>query len=134
MLRSLLVAAVLLPGIAHAEFAAKKTTTELRAATKPRETLTVNGMLDKINGEYLVGLQRCYSKGLAENPSLRGRITLTFTVNPYGHVSGTITGTTPKTDACLTAQVGKWRFPTPRDPKKGTPTEASFRLDMFLTQ
>jgi len=135
MYRSLLIAAVLIPTIAHAEFSAKKPA-EVRLTAAPKaepKALTIDGMLDKINNEYMVGLRRCYTKGLAEDPSLKAKIKLTFTINAWGHTSGAITGIAPKVDACLTTQVSKWRFPSPRD-NRGKLSEASFRLDMLLTQ
>lgn len=119
----ILVAALLAPGLAHAEF--KKTTKSVAPS------LTIEGMLDKINSVYMSGMQRCYVKGLSRDPSLRGKVTIVFTINPWGRVTGTVTGIAPQVDSCLTSQVGTWRFPSARDPK-GIATEASFKLNLLL--
>ncbi|MBL0219293.1 MAG: hypothetical protein IPQ07_36175 [Myxococcales bacterium] len=41
-------------------------------------------VLDKINGVYMSGLQRCYKKGLLEDAKLGGKISMSFTVNERG--------------------------------------------------
>ena len=133
MRNAVLAALVLLPAVAHAEL--KKTAIEARhapvkAASQP---LTIDGMLDKINNSYMQGLQRCYVKGLARNPSIGGKVTVIYTVNQWGHVSGTATGIAPTVDACLTSQIGGWRFPSPRD-AKGALTEASFKIALMLNR
>jgi hypothetical protein len=124
MLRNLLVAAALLmPGLANAEFK--------KAAKVVPQALTIEGMLDKINNVYMSGLQRCYVKALAKDPSLAGKVTVVFTINPWGRVNGSVAGIAPVVDNCLTAQVGTWRFPSPRD-SRGVPTEASFKINLLL--
>ena len=132
MLRNIfLVALLLVPTIARAEFISKKAPDVRVAAKVASEPLTVDGILYKIHRDYMLGMQRCYTKGLAQDPSLGGKVTVVFTVNPWGRVSGTVTGITPKVDTCLSTQVGTWRFPAPRD-ANDKPTQASFKINLLL--
>lgn len=124
MLRNLVVAAALLSStVAHAELVTNK-----QARTMPPpETLTVERVLDKITTSYMPGLRRCYNKGLVHDPALAGKVTVTFTVSPYGRVRGEATGIAPKVDTCLTAALATWRFPTARK-------EATFRISLLLSR
>jgi len=132
MRNAVLAALLLVPALAHAEF--KKPADTRPAPTKvASQPLTIDGMLDKINTSYMQGLQRCYVKGLAKNPNIGGKVTVIYTVNHWGHVSGTATGIAPAVDACLTTQIGQWRFPSPRD-AKGALTEASFKIALMLNR
>jgi hypothetical protein len=136
MIRNIfIVAALLVPGIARAEFVSKKSSDVRAQPTKPAsvDTLTVDGMLSKINNRYMTGLQRCYVKGLAQDPSLRGKVDVVFTINPWGRVSGAATGIAPKVDSCLSNQLSTWRFPAPRD-ASDKPTQASFKISLMLRQ
>ena len=132
MIKKLLtIAALLTPSVAHAEFIAKKPT-EARPSAKA-EVLSVDGMLAKINSTYMQGMQRCYVKGLAQDNSLQGKVTIVFTVNPWGRVSGTVTGIAPKVDSCITNQLSTWRFPAPRT-AKDQPTQATFKINLLLAR
>ena len=126
----LVVACLLLPSLAYADVNTKATRTAQPSHAKA-ESLTVNGMLGKINSTYVQGMQRCYVKGLAQDASLQGMVTVVFTVNPWGRVSGIVSGIAPKVDSCLTSQLASWRFPTPRD-AKDRPTVATFKLNLQL--
>jgi hypothetical protein len=133
MIKPLLIAALLcsaLPTTAHAEFMAKpKSDVRAPTATVAAEPLTVDGMLAQIQSSYISRMRRCYEKALAKEPSLRGTVTLTFTVSSYGRVDGTAIGIAPKVDACLTSALSSWRFPTTTARK-----DATFRLKLSLTQ
>ena len=132
MNKTLIIAALLsaLPALAHAEFMAKpKSDVRALAPRLASEPLTVDSMLAKIQSSYMSRLRRCYNRGLASDPSLSGKVTVMFTVNPYGRVRGAATGIAPKVDACLTSALSSWRFPTAA-PRK----EATFRLSLSLTQ
>lgn len=121
MLRNLVVAvALLVPGLATAE-----------RSPKVQQTLTIEGMLTKINNTYMSGLQRCYDRALTKDPTIAGKVTVVFTINPWGRVSGSVSGIAPVVDNCLSSQVGTWRFPSPRD-NKGALTEASFKINLLL--
>jgi len=125
MLRNLAVAlALLVPGLAHAEF--KKS-----AKVMQQQTLTIDVMLAKIQSVYMSGLQRCYDRALTKDPTLSGKVTVVFTINPYGRVSGSVSGIAPTVDNCLSSQVGTWRFPSARD-NRGVATEASFKINLLL--
>jgi hypothetical protein len=126
----LVVACLLLPSLAHADVSVK--TPRVTQPTNAKvDSLTVDGMLGKINSTYMQGMQRCYVKALAHDASLQGTVTLVFTVNPWGRVSGTVTGVAPKVGTCLTNQLASWRFPSPRD-AKDRPTVATFKLNLQL--
>ena len=136
MLRNILiVAALLVPALAHAEFI-KKASSDVRTPSSAKvaaETLSVEGMLAKINSTYMLGMQRCYVKGLSQDNSLAGTVTVVFTVNPWGRVTGMVTGIAPKVDACLSNQLTTWRFPSPRD-AKDRPKAATFKINLLLRQ
>src|SRR5689334_10842398 len=123
MVKHFIIAALLVPALAHAD---------VRTQTK-HELLTVDGMLAKINSTYMQGMQRCYVKALSQDASLEGQVTIVFTVNPWGRVSGTAAGIAPKVDSCLTSQLASWRFPSPRD-GKDKPSSATFKINLNLTQ
>lgn len=100
---------------------------------KPDSTLTVAAVLDKINIVYMQGLQRCYQKGLVEDGTLQGKISMAFTVSERGTLDdSSATGVSSKVDSCVTDFMATWRFPIPKD-KDGDPTEQSFKLSLQLT-
>ncbi len=128
MLRTLLLASILLPTAAHAEFmTSPKSDVRAHVPRLATEPLTVDYILDKIHRSYMPRLRRCYEKALAHDATLAGKVTLTFTVDRYGRVDGTAAGIAPKVDACLTSAVSSWRFRTER-PRK----PATFRLALQL--
>ena len=97
----------------------------------PITTLTPDVVVAKIRAAYMGGVKRCYSVML-KNSGGRGKVMVTFTVDPTGRVhDGTARGFSDTVDACITAQVADWRFPIPTDPA-GTPVEASFALPLDL--
>jgi hypothetical protein len=127
MIRNIVIAtALLVPALAHAEI---KTNKVARAKT----ALDVDSMLGKINSTYMQGMQRCYVKGLAQDGSLQGKVSIVFTVNPWGRVSGTVTGIAPKVDNCINGQLASWRFATPRD-AKDRPTTSTFKINLLLAR
>lgn len=117
----IIVAAVLVPTVAAAERPSKPAIVEL----------TIDRMLDKIQTTYMPGLRRCYAKALTVDPSLSGRVSAMFTVNPNGQVSGSVSGVAPPLEACLTSQLGRWRFPSPLN-RNGARAEATFRISLAL--
>jgi hypothetical protein len=153
MLRNIIVAAALVglsvPSLARAEFVARKSveirpTATVKVAVAKAETtvietkvaeepLTIDGMLGKINSAYMMGMQRCYMKGLRQDPTLGGKVTVVLTVNPDGRVSGSATGIAPAVDTCLTSKLATWRFASPRD-HKDKPTQQSFKISLLLRQ
>ncbi len=98
----------------------------------PGTTLTVAMVLDKINGIYLTGLQRCYKKGLLDDAKLGGKIAVSFTVGERGALQdGSARGVSSEVDACVSSFMQSWHFAIPRD-KEGDPTDASFKLTLAL--
>jgi hypothetical protein len=99
----------------------------------PGTTLTVDMVLDKINGLYMAGLQRCYKKGLVDDAKLGGSVHLTFTVTDRGTLAdASASGVSPEVDACVGAAMAGWRFAIPKD-KDGDPTDQDFRLVLALS-
>lgn len=106
----------------------------LRPITQPElgVTLTAAMLLAKIQRDYMIGLKRCFQKGLATDPSLRGKIALTLTVDERGRVSSAeARGLTPEVDSCIATGMTSWRFPAPKD-KTGAPTDADFALALVM--
>ena len=98
----------------------------------PGTTLTVQMVLDKINGVYMVGLQRCYKKGLLGDAQLSGKVAMSFTVTERGGLDDAhAQGVSSEVDACISAAMAGWRFAIPRD-KDGDPTDTSFKLALAL--
>ena len=96
-------------------------------------TLTAALVLEIIQTQYMRGLQRCYSRGLAtEGASLSGKVALQFTVGRTGQVSDhEASGVSDSVEACIDSQMSTWRFPIPRD-TKGNPKDAPFAVTLAL--
>lgn len=65
---------------------------------------------------HMRSLQDCYKNELKKNPSLKGRITIRFTVTPKGHViSAQIINSSfknPRLESCLLGKIKRWKdFP-----------------------
>jgi hypothetical protein len=98
----------------------------------PTTTLTAQMVLDKINGVYMAGLQRCYRLGQNEDASLEGKVILEIPIDEAGHVDDpAASGLTSKVDGCVQTFMATWRFPIPRD-KHGTPTSKTFRVSVQM--
>jgi hypothetical protein len=156
-MKTLLVAALLallFPTTANAEFLARRSgdtrAVILAAPTfKPehapsrvsfRETVTqapvargleVDDVLAKINGAYMAGLQRCYRKTLAVDPTVSGKVDLHFVVDANGRVASALNG--PGFERCLSNLMAGWRFGVALD-DLGHPTAASFRISLVLSR
>lgn len=133
---AVLAALVLVPSVASAEVQAKKAPLKMSRAASIEATvvvmnaaLTVEDMVDKINTKYLAGLRRCYQKGLATNPGLKGKVTLTFSISPYGNVYGEADGISRQVDSCVATQIKNWKFGRPMDKR-----EATYRISLLLSQ
>lgn len=95
-------------------------------------SLTPDLVLAKIQSVYMAGLKRCYKNYLNKDASARGKVTLSLTVNESGAtVNGRANGFASEVDDCITAQMGGWRFPVPKD-KDGEKTQASFAITLQL--
>lgn len=95
-------------------------------------SLTPDIVLAKIQSVYMAGLKRCYKQYLNKDASARGKVTLSLTVSATGNtVNGRANGFASEVDACISAQMGGWRFPIPKD-KEGEATDASFAITLQL--
>jgi hypothetical protein len=101
---------------------------------KPLDTTSLNAaaVLARITGVYSRGLQRCYSRLLAEQPGARGKVGLSFTVNEAGRV----TDPSAKADdaslsTCIEGQMRAWTFAVPED-EDHEATSAAFAVTLAL--
>jgi hypothetical protein len=64
--------------------------------------------------QRMPGLQACYEKALRSNPSLKGKISYTITINPQGRVTEVVVEEDTVNDAsvksCTVAKIKDWRF------------------------
>jgi hypothetical protein len=148
LLAAVALATVAAPTIAHAEFAAprrpidwklaagkaKATKAPAKAAFAAKDeaeiqqpTLSVANVMSKISTVYMTGLQRCYAKSLKTEPTISGKVTLTFTVDVKGRVLSDLDGLTPIFDHCLTNMISTWWFPHVSEP-----AEATFQVSLML--
>ena len=93
-------------------------TQSVEAPAKPavRRTpeLTPDVVLATIRSRYLGGVERCYRRHLKQDASARGRVIVSFTVDPNGRArEGEARGITSRVDGCIAAQVARWQFPQP---------------------
>jgi hypothetical protein len=99
---------------------------------KKDTTLTAALVLQIIQSQYMRGLQRCYSRGLASEGSLSGKVALQFTVGPTGQVTAhSASGVSDSVESCIDGQMSTWRFPIPRD-DKGNAKDAPFAVTLAL--
>ena len=91
-----------------------------------RVQLTPDVVLATIRTRYLSGVERCYRRHLKKDSSARGRVLVSFTVDPKGRArDGEAKGITDRVDDCIAAQVARWQFPRPQE-------EARFALGLEL--
>jgi hypothetical protein len=103
-----------------------------RPRTDEPTSLTPDNVMARIIGLYLKGLERCYSRSLATDPSLTGKIAIAFTIDERGHVTdASAAGMEGQITACVESQMATWRFAIPKD-KHGDPTEAPFKVGLIL--
>lgn len=67
---------------------------------------------------HLREFHACYTKALADNPKLEGRVVATFTIGPTGAVTRSTAEGLPGVDACVAAVIRTLKFP-PSPPSKG---------------
>ncbi len=94
--------------------------------------LSADAVLSKIMSTYMTRIKRCYTDYLKKDASARGKVSLSFTVNPTGRVVGSnAKGFAPDVDSCIEGLMGSWTFPKPLD-SDGDPTEAGFSITLQL--
>lgn len=94
--------------------------TVLQSGPQAEETVRGKGRspydIRKVVASYLGGLRYLYNKELRTNPSLRGKVTVSFDISPSGHVTRTslVSSTlgSPSLEQAVLAQILKWRFPS----------------------
>jgi TonB family protein len=93
------------------------------ASVQPGEAV-VRGSIDtqlirRVINMHRAQVRMCYERALRQNPGLRGRLAVQFTIGPEGSVlAATIQSSTlnrPDLEACVTAMVRGWSFPRPPD-------------------
>jgi hypothetical protein len=89
----------------------------------------MDDVLSKVTGIYMTGLQRCYRKSLAFDPSVSSKIDLQFKVAPDGHVSSNLQG--DGLERCLNTLISTWHFGVALD-DGGMPAETSFKIALVL--
>lgn len=95
-------------------------------------TLTPDAVLRKIQNAYMSGIKRCQKQILLKDPTARGKVKLSFTVNETGRtVSPRASGFDGDLDQCIVGLMGNWRFDIPKD-SDGEPTDASFEIGLQL--
>ena len=88
--------------------------------------LTPDVVLATIRSRYLGGVERCYRRHLKRDASARGRVVVSFTVDPKGRArDGQARGITTLVDGCIASRVARWQFPKPA-------REARFALGLEL--
>jgi hypothetical protein len=93
---------------------------------RARAQLTPDVVLSTIRSRYIGGVERCYRRHLKRDASARGRVLVSFTVDPKGRArDGEARGITERVDGCIAAQVARWQFPRPAQ-------EARFALGLEL--
>lgn len=98
----------------------------------PKSSVPPDALTHKIQSAYLAGIRRCYKQALTKDPSLRGKVTLTFTVNRTGRTTeSTAKGFDASVDSCIAGQMKSWVFAIPKD-EAGEPAEVSFQLSLQL--
>lgn len=89
-------------------------------------TAEVQGPLDQASVQryirrYTNHVRFCYDKELTRNPALAGTVTVQFTIEPKGTVSGcTMQSSTvknPAVEQCIVTAVRRWEFPPPEGAK-----------------
>lgn len=80
------------------------------------------GALDKdvirrVVRAHLSEVRACYEAGLAKDPTIKGRVSIQFTIAPTGAVAGAVVHESEMGDAqvgrCIAGAVESWRFPEP---------------------
>jgi hypothetical protein len=95
-------------------------------------SLTPDAVLRKIMSAYMAGLKRCHEDLLKTDPTARGKVKLSFTVNESGRtVSPKASGFNSSLDSCVEGLMSNWRFDVPKD-SDGDATEASFEIALQL--
>ncbi len=73
----------------------------------------ITAVINKHKGE----ITYCYESSLKSNPSLRGKVSIQFIINPSGRVSkaniAESSAQSPTLESCMIAKLRSWKFPQP---------------------
>ncbi len=69
---------------------------------------------------HIGAVRACYETEAQRNPGLKGGVTVQWSIDPTGNVTGasvaSSTMSNPRVEGCVVRQVGKWRFPASDSP------------------
>jgi TonB family protein len=86
------------------------------AGTPPQGGVTKEVVRQVIRSQ-LSDVKKCYEAGLSQNPSISGRVLVTFTIEPSGRVSDSVVRESdmgaPEVEKCIADVVRTWPFPQP---------------------
>jgi TonB family protein len=87
-------------------------------ASKPGVTGSLDpDIIRRVVRAHLAEVRACYNKGLTKDPTLAGKLTVTFTITPDGSVSSSrvkdSTVADPDVGSCVVAATKRWSFPEP---------------------
>ncbi|MEZ4398790.1 MAG: AgmX/PglI C-terminal domain-containing protein [Kofleriaceae bacterium] len=100
---------------------------------RPPGDPSVDAIIRKIATTYMGGLQRCYKKSLAADPTLSGKVALSFSVTERGALTdGRASGIDDEVAGCIQGLMTKWSF-TPVVDGDGDATEVDVKLGLALT-
>ena len=93
----------------------------------------ISQIVSKIRTSYVGGLQRCYKKALGPQPSLAGKVALTFTVTERGGVSdGSAKGVDDGFEDCVEGLMTRWSF-IPVTDEDGDATDVDLGITLQLS-
>ncbi len=99
----------------------------------PGEPGNVEAIIAKIRTTYMGGLQRCYKKSLGPEPTLAGKVALTFNLSERGGVSdGSAKGVDAAFETCTEGLMTRWSF-TPVTDDDGDPVEIDVGVTLQLS-
>jgi len=68
--------------------------------------------------EHLPEVRACYEAGLAQDPTIKGRVSIQFNIGPTGGVNVAVVAESTVKDSnvsnCIAKAVKRWTFPKPR--------------------
>jgi hypothetical protein len=92
----------------------------------------IDDVVTKIRTTYMGGLQRCYKKALGPQPTLAGKVTLSFELSEKGKVGDrTARGVDDGFEDCVEGLMTRWSF-TPVVDKDGDPMELDIDVTLQL--
>ncbi|MCZ7585320.1 MAG: TonB family protein [Deltaproteobacteria bacterium] len=98
--------------------------TEKKVAAKLTTTGNMSGNIDSTSARTYImqrigGVRACYERQLKIDPTLSGKIAVTFTIGADGGVTGCSVASSTignaEVPACVCRGIQRWRFPTPPD-------------------